>query len=150
MSSFSFSNILSYLYILNKRKSCGNDGVNRFLLQNCASSFAHSLESIFKNSITSGKLPQAWKEANVSPIFKKVNKQKPTTTDNSSYWTRAKLWKRLWETLWLLILQTQPDSLPTSPTWPTSLTRDNLRDHRGQKLLFFGRISVHGFCQGIR
>ena len=71
MSSFSSSKILSYLNILNKRKSCCNDGGNPFVLQSCASSFAHSLEPIFKNSLTSGKLPDVWKEANVSPIFKK-------------------------------------------------------------------------------
>ena len=71
MSSFSSSNILSYLDILNKRKSCCNDGVNPFVLQSCASSFAHSLELIIKNSITSSKLPQALKEANYSPIIKK-------------------------------------------------------------------------------
>ena len=63
MSSFSSSKILSYLNILNKRKSCGNAGVNPFVLQSCTSSFDHSLGPIFKNSITSGKLPEAWKEA---------------------------------------------------------------------------------------
>ena len=34
MKLFSYSNILAHLTQLNKRKSCGNDGVNPYVLQN--------------------------------------------------------------------------------------------------------------------
>ena len=38
---------------------------------------AHILQVIFQKSLDSGKLPRIWKEANVSPIFKKGDKSDP-------------------------------------------------------------------------
>ena len=58
--------------------------------------------------------------------LKRVKKQKPTTTDKSPcYRSRVKLWKRLSERWWQLILQNtiwllnnSTGSLPTSSAWP--------------------------------
>jgi hypothetical protein len=41
-------------------------------------SLSNSLYLIFKKSIDSGVLPDIWKEANVTPLFKKVSKLKPS------------------------------------------------------------------------
>ena len=52
-------------------KACGADGVSPLVLKACAGAFARPFSLIFSRSMTEGRVPSQWKEANVSPIFKK-------------------------------------------------------------------------------
>jgi hypothetical protein len=63
--------VQKYLEQLDPYKSQGGDGLNPFVMRHCAESFALPLSLIFKKSIEDGEVPEAWREANVTPIFKK-------------------------------------------------------------------------------
>lgn len=62
------SNLLSKL---DKFKSCGNDNIHSFVLKSCATSWAVPLSIIFRKSLDTGEVPDAWLEANVTPLYKK-------------------------------------------------------------------------------
>jgi hypothetical protein len=70
-----------YLKRLNTSKTVGNDKIHPYVLQKTASSSARALSKIFIKSFESGKLSLDWKEANVTPIFKKGSKAMHPTTD---------------------------------------------------------------------
>ena len=53
-------------------KACGVDEVNPHVLKSCASGFARPLSLIFIKSINEGYVPKKWRDANVTPIFKKA------------------------------------------------------------------------------
>ena len=52
-------------------KSSGPDGINNRILKELSSELAYPLCSLFNSSLSSGSFPSFWKEANVTPIFKK-------------------------------------------------------------------------------
>ena len=56
---------------LDKNKACGTDNVHSFVLKSCASSWAIPLAIIFRKSLDVGKVPIAWLEANITPLYKK-------------------------------------------------------------------------------
>lgn len=60
---------------LNVNKSPGIDSMHPKFLQELASEIAGPICEIFKTSIRSGKLPQEWKNARISAIFKKGNRK---------------------------------------------------------------------------
>ena len=60
---------------LNTNKACGPDGATARLLREASSSIVLSITRLFNCSIALGKLPCEWKNANVSPIFKKSDKE---------------------------------------------------------------------------
>ena len=66
---------MKILLSLNTNKACGTDGVTARLLREASSSIVPSLTRLFNFSLASGKLPCEWKNANVSPIFKKGDKE---------------------------------------------------------------------------
>ena len=70
-------NIAKRLEKLDPNKTTGIDDVHPLILRNCSSAFSHPLELIFKRSISESKVPDAWREANVTPIFKKGCKLDP-------------------------------------------------------------------------
>ena len=70
--------IRSRLMKLDHSKTGGIDGINPWVLKNCAASFAVPLEIIFRKSIDTGKIPSIWKRANISPIFKKGSRLLPS------------------------------------------------------------------------
>jgi len=74
---FSPTNILKYIERLNSSKSPGMDGVHPFVVKSCASSFAEIFSRIFLSSFPSGKIPEAWRLAHISPVFKKGNRSAP-------------------------------------------------------------------------
>ena len=56
---------------LNPHKAMGPDGLHPRILKQLASTIAPTLQVIFQKSINTGRVPSDWKQANVSPIFKK-------------------------------------------------------------------------------
>ena len=49
-------------------KACGPDFISARVLNEAASELAYILTEIFQQSLDSGKLPSAWKSANVSVV----------------------------------------------------------------------------------
>ena len=56
-------------------KSCGLDGVHPLLLNKLADSMSTPLSIIYNLSLTTGKVPQIWKEGVVTAIFKNKGKR---------------------------------------------------------------------------
>ncbi len=69
--------VLKKLKALKTDKSPGPDGFHPRVLKEAAENLAEPLTIIFRKSVEEGKLPQIWKDANVTPIFKKGDKNKP-------------------------------------------------------------------------
>jgi len=56
-------------------KACGPDQICPRLLREGADVLSLSLTELFNKSLTVGKLPQDWVSANITPVFKKGDKQ---------------------------------------------------------------------------
>ena len=69
--------VLKQLKSLNVSKSCGPDNCHPFFLKECAEEIYLPLTDIFHKSLSSGVIPDDWKKANITCIFKKGNKQNP-------------------------------------------------------------------------
>ena len=67
--------ILKKLSQLDINKSSGPDGIHPRVLKECAKELAAPLADLFQASIDSDYVPDDWKFAIVSPIFKKGSKQ---------------------------------------------------------------------------
>ena len=63
--------IAKLLSNLNPYKAAGPDGITSRVLKELSTDIAPILKIIFKRSYDTGDLPDIWKNANVSPIFKK-------------------------------------------------------------------------------
>ena len=74
----SVKGIAKLLKSLNPHKAAGPDQFKPIVLQTLHAELAPILQVIFQKSLDSGKLSHIWKEANVSPIFKKGDKSDPT------------------------------------------------------------------------
>ena len=59
---------------LHTDKSPGPDGIHPRVLKECADEISGALAILFQTSLSEGAVPQAWKEANVTPIYKKGSK----------------------------------------------------------------------------
>ena len=55
----------------------GPDGITPLLLKELSAEAAPALAMIFNKSLDEGVVPEDWKEANVTPIFKKGSKSVP-------------------------------------------------------------------------
>ena len=58
-------------------KSPGVDKISTYVLKRCAHEWARPLSKLFSMSLTNGKLPDAWKLANVTPLHKKGSRTQP-------------------------------------------------------------------------
>lgn len=58
-------------------KSQGPDGLNPRILKECSSSMVKPLFIIFKKSLETGTMSKDFKQANISPIFKKGSRNNP-------------------------------------------------------------------------
>ena len=67
------------LATLKPNKACGTDGVRVNVLREVAD-FDVPLAALFQHSVTSGTMPQDWKDANVTPLHKKGSR-----TDCNNY-----------------------------------------------------------------
>ena len=52
----------------------GGDNITQHVLKNCSESLSCALEIIFGKSLIEGDVPNEWREANVTPLFKKGSK----------------------------------------------------------------------------
>ena len=72
ISDKDISDILSGL---NVNKSHGPDGISGNMIKLCGPHLVKPLKIIFSNVLKTGKFPDQWKEANVTPVHKKKDKQ---------------------------------------------------------------------------
>ena len=77
LSSLCISNeeIRSIILALNPNKSHGPDKISGNMIQLAGDSILVPLNIIFSNVLKTGKYPEAWKLANVTPIHKKQDRQ---------------------------------------------------------------------------
>jgi hypothetical protein len=71
LSRLTSENVEHKLADLNPNKSSGPDNVHPRVLKLASKGFSTPLCIMFEKSIRSGTTPDAWREANVSPLFKK-------------------------------------------------------------------------------
>ena len=55
-------------------KASGPDDIPNLVLKNCSKALAPGIAVLFQKSIDTGELPKDWKDANVTPVFKKGDK----------------------------------------------------------------------------
>ena len=67
--------IVSFIRKLNPNKANGSDGISGQMLLLCDDSVVLPLRITFGNILSTGTYPDIWKLANVTPIFKKGDKQ---------------------------------------------------------------------------
>ena len=63
--------VKSILETLQTGKASGPDNINNYVLKSCSSVLSYHLSSLFNLSLSSSKVLQTWKEANVTLVFKK-------------------------------------------------------------------------------
>ena len=66
---------------LNVHKAPGPDGLNARVLKECSNEISPILALIFNESLARGDVPDEWRQANVSPVFKKVKNMTLLITD---------------------------------------------------------------------
>ena len=64
---------IDLLTSLNLTKASGSDGISATMLKNTAFSIAPAIVMLFNMSISSGKLPSAWKLSAIVPIGDNTN-----------------------------------------------------------------------------
>ena len=70
--------VLDVFLHLDVSKACGPDLIIPLLLKEGSHILAHPYAVIFNRSLSQGYFPSSWKEANVTPIFKKDDKSQPS------------------------------------------------------------------------
>ena len=66
---------------INPHKASGPDMIPARILKDFSDVIAPVLTVIFQKTFRHGEVPEDWKSANVTPIFKKGNDSKPAITD---------------------------------------------------------------------
>ena len=61
---------------MHANKACGPDGCHVNVLKNVLD-FDVPFSILFQHSLTSGQVPQDWKDANITPLFKKGSRLSP-------------------------------------------------------------------------
>ena len=56
---------------LNVHKASGPDGLNARVLKECSNEISPILALIYNESLAWGDVPDEWRQANVSPVYKK-------------------------------------------------------------------------------
>lgn len=73
LKDIKFFQLQQLLLKINASQSPGPDHVHLRRLKECANVFLGPLFMLFRAPLSAGKLPQAWKEGSITPIFKKVS-----------------------------------------------------------------------------
>ena len=63
------------LQSLNVNKAVGIDHIGNRILKECAESLSEPLSILFQSSLDQGIFPTSWKDAQVSAIFKQIDRQ---------------------------------------------------------------------------
>ena len=88
-------------------KASGPDCINNYVLKMCAVELSEPLSKLFNCSLSQAKVPIIWKEANVTPLFKKDG---PSNYENyrpiSLLSTIGKVLERVIHTYNFFLLQT--------------------------------------------
>jgi hypothetical protein len=63
--------------VLQENKAPGVDGLNSTFIKGCKDGLIRPLVLLFNKSLATGKIPQDWRRANVSALFKKGSKKEP-------------------------------------------------------------------------
>ena len=63
------------LTVLSTNKAHGPDNISVAMIKLCGEHLCVPLKIIFQNIIKTGTFPDQWKEANVTPVHKKKDKQ---------------------------------------------------------------------------
>jgi len=74
---FSIDDVYKILHNLKPKFSSGPDGYSAFFLKNVAGTIAFPLSLVYSQSFCSGDIPAEWRQAIVSPAFKKGNASDP-------------------------------------------------------------------------
>ena len=74
---FDINTVKNKLKKLKSDKSPGPDGLHPILLNRCADTLADPLSRLFQESFDTGQVPEDWRTANISPIFKKGSRKEP-------------------------------------------------------------------------
>ena len=69
--------VLELLNKVNPSKSAGDDNIHPRILKECAHELSIPLHRIFQQSMDSGCVPQSWKTATITPIFKSDDRTLP-------------------------------------------------------------------------
>ena len=67
-------------------KVYGHDDISVRMVKICDDSIKKPLSIIYKNCITTGIYPNAWKKSNIVPVHKKGDKQLHTSFTSSYFW----------------------------------------------------------------
>ncbi|XP_053112296.1 calcium uptake protein 3, mitochondrial isoform X3 [Hemicordylus capensis] len=114
--------VLNCLEKLKANKSPGPDGIHPRVLKELKCEIAHLLAKIFNLSLKSGSVPEDWRVANVTPIFKKGSRGDP-----GNY---------------------RPVSLTSVPgKLMESILKDKIVKHLEEQALL--GVSQHGFRKGV-
>lgn len=76
-ADFSVDGARNILTRLKEESAPGPDGIPLKLHKECASVLAYPLWILFRATLSTGTIPEAWKEVNITPIFKKRDKTDP-------------------------------------------------------------------------
>ena len=68
------NSVYEKLCALKVNKAPGPDGFHSYVLKSCASSICTPLTILYQQSLSSGELPDEWKQAHIIPVFKKGRK----------------------------------------------------------------------------
>ena len=72
--TFSQNGVMKLLGNLNPHKAMGPDNIPPMILKECATELAPAVTAIFQTSYTTGDIPEDWRTALVTPIYKKGEK----------------------------------------------------------------------------
>ena len=75
--TFSTETVEKLLSSLNVNKSAGPDGIHPRILAELSSEASLPLSIIFEKSMSEGVIPNQWKDANITPLFKKGKRNLP-------------------------------------------------------------------------
>ncbi len=69
--------VRKYLRKIDPNKSTGPDDISPRVLKECSDQLEYTIPLLFNKSLVQGRIPGAWKKANITQISKKEIRNKP-------------------------------------------------------------------------